>query len=82
MDLRLFNHGRTRKGQNVRDAGEPIGRMDVMGILDPGFEQSGLKDDFEVAPGLMAHFDTLDDPPPDYYSMPVLESGRSLRLRA
>lgn len=70
MDIRLFNHGRSR-GQATKP---PIGVMDVMGILDPGFEQAGSLDDYQVAPGLMAHFETLDEPPADYFSMPTLET--------
>lgn len=53
---------------------ETISGLDVMGILDPGFEEvDGGSLDYIVANGVVGHFATLDEPPPAYYAMPTLE---------
>lgn len=80
MQVQLFNRGPRRKLGRKPDAlvrhqqRELTQAEDLMGILDAGFEDIGVKvHDYQVAPGVSAHFLTMSSPPPDYFSMPTLE---------
>ena len=79
--LQLFNRGPRRKHTIARPKPRPstehVGNLNDFNVLDPGFEDCGIHlHDFEVAPGLNAHFATMENPPPGYYSLPILERAR------
>jgi len=77
MHVHHFNRS-ARKKKVFMSPGQKTGDVrtmeDMMGILDPGFEDLGVQVlDAKVAPGLMGHFGTMDNPPTDYFSMRTLE---------
>ena len=70
----IINKKRRQALQHQEPAQGPREHIDTLGLLDPGFEDVGIKvHDYDIAPGLTAHFATMDEPPPNYFAMPALE---------
>jgi hypothetical protein len=85
MHVTLFNRTRAvdktkpRRPRGPRRPEDIPRDEDLLGVLDPGFEDVGYAvRDFQVADGVVGHFSTMANPPPNYFAMPTLERRASI----